>query len=200
MISANWTEFKGVHGRGGNSVTSPGSDPWDGENCLGKRPAMATSRCSYISKAEILIDCFTSTKKRAGNAILLLNYGLLGLFLNVINDTSLLQARDIHQQNRVPSAQVLREFQDITTQSSTVSMRVWNDKSPKNRNHYSLEIGINWCVFSEMCFPLKLWGFHKHVRAGHVAAEVNMNTGKARWWEIIQIETFSSAECDTTGK
>lgn len=152
VISANWTEFKRIHGHGGNSIQFPGSDPWDGEHCLGKGPVAATPRCSCIPKAEILIDCFTFTKKRAGNAILLLNYGLLGLFLNVINDTSPLQARDIHQQHHVPSVQVLREFQDVTTQSSTVSMRVWNDKSPKNRNHYDLEIGINWYVFSETFF------------------------------------------------
>lgn len=164
---------------------SQAHDPWDGKHCLGKGPAMATPRCSCIPNAEVLIDCLTFAERRPGNAVLLLNYGLLGLFLNVINDTSLLQAWDIHQQNCVLLAQVLREFQNVTTQSSTASMRVWNDKSPKTRNHYNLEIRINWCVFSEMCSPLKFQGFHKPISVGH--ATVNMNTGKARRWEIIQI-------------
>lgn len=153
------TEFKGLHGHGGNAVTFPG--PWDREPCLGKGPVLAIPSCSFIPKAEILIDCLTFTGKRAGNTVLLLNYGSLGLFLNVINDTSLLRARDIHQQSCVPLAQVLREFQNVTTQSSAVSTRVWNDKSPKNRSHYNPKIGINWCVFSETYFPLKLQGFHK---------------------------------------
>lgn len=141
---------------------------------------MAIPSCSCVPNAEILIDCLTFTKKRAGNTVLLLNYGSLGLFLNVINDISLLKAWDIHQQNCVPLAQVLREFQNVTAQSSTISMRVCNDKSPKNRNHYNLEIGINLCVLSETYFPLKVQGFHKPVCAGRVTVEVNMSTAKAR--------------------
>lgn len=96
----------------------PSSDPWHGQHAWERTP-----RCSCTPNSEILMDCLTFTKKRAGNTVLLLNYGLLGLFLNVINGTSVLRARDIHQQSHVPLAQVGREFQDVPTPGSAVPTR-----------------------------------------------------------------------------
>lgn len=88
-------------------------------------------RCSFISNAELLIDCFILAKKRASNTALLLIYDLLGLFLNVINDKSLLKAWNIHQQNCMPLKQVLREFENFTMQSSTVSISLNHQKNWK---------------------------------------------------------------------
>lgn len=136
------------------------------------------SRCSFTSNAEILIDYLIFTKKRAGNTVLLLIYGSLGLFLNVINDKSLLKAWDIHQQNCMPLKQMLREFENIIMQSFTISIIVENDKLPKNKNHYNLETGINFCVFILTYFSLKLQGFHESVCGGHMTIDVNRNMWK----------------------
>lgn len=109
--------------------------PWWGA-LLWKRTYHGTniSRCSFISNAAILIGYLIFTKKRASNTVLLLIYGSLGLFLNVINGISLLKARDIHQQNCVPLKQVLREFENVTTQSFIISIIVWYEELPKNKS------------------------------------------------------------------